>query len=112
MSVFPSADSLYCLTLSVFAIFRVSPVSYTHLVDLSGVLLNCHFFCLDQIEFDIAPSEVTDEAKFHGIVDFMHDLSNVLEKTVVLTSENAPEVVLFCAVPNFEVVCCFDNYQA
>jgi hypothetical protein len=81
-------------------------------VDLSGVLLNCHFFCLDQIEFDIAPSEVTDEAKFHGIVDFMHDLSNVLEKTVVLTSENAPEVVLFCAVPNFEVVCCFDNYQA
>ena len=80
-------------------------------VDLSGLLLNCHFFCLDQIEFDIAPSEVTEEAKFEGLICFMNDLSNELRKMVVLTPENVAEVVLFRAVPGGEVVCCFENYQ-
>lgn len=79
-------------------------------VDLSGLLLNCHFFCLDQIEFDIAPSEVTDEAKFEGLICFMHDLSNELGRTVVLTPENVAEAVLFRAVPGGEVACRLENY--
>lgn len=79
-------------------------------VDLSGLLLNCHFFCLDQIEFDIAPSEVTDEAKFEGLICFMHDLSNELGRTVVLTPENVAEAVLFRAVPGGEVACRWENH--
>ncbi|MFA6208164.1 MAG: hypothetical protein WCT03_07000 [Candidatus Obscuribacterales bacterium] len=78
-------------------------------VDLFGLLLNCHFFCRDQIEFDIAPSEVTDEAKFEGIICFMPDLSSELGKTVLLTPENVAGAVLFRAVPGCEVASCFEN---
>ena len=79
-------------------------------VDLSGLLLNCHFFCLDQIEFDISPREVTDEAKFEAIICFMQNLASELNKTVVLTPENAPESVLFRATPGGAVECCVENY--
>ncbi len=62
---------------------------------MNGVILNCHFFCVEEIEFDIDPGEVDEKRKAESLLEFMAQVGQILEKNVILTDENTQESVLF-----------------
>ena len=63
-------------------------------IDLQGILVKCHFFLLDQIEFDIDPNSIMSIHDFEKIENFMISISMVLKTQVTLTAENRPEFPL------------------
>ncbi len=58
------------------------------------VRLNCHFFSQDEIEFDLDPREVTGPVKAGTLADFLKLLGETTGKSVVLTEENAKEILI------------------
>jgi hypothetical protein len=65
----------------------------------SDVLANCHFFTVDEIEFDIDPREVKGQRELNALFGFMRCLARATDKDVVLTAENMPEIVIFRVSP-------------
>ncbi|MEL0644592.1 hypothetical protein V6251_09380 [Olleya sp. Ti.3.14] len=63
-------------------------------IDLNGVLIVCHFFLEDQIEFDISPSEIKSINELNLILEFMKSVSKKLNKEITLCGENQPEFPL------------------
>jgi hypothetical protein len=57
-------------------------------INIKNVKINCHFFLIEQIEFDIEPSEVKSKLEFDNILSFMTTLSSKLKKQITLTGEN------------------------
>jgi hypothetical protein len=64
-------------------------------ISLGKIKINCHFFLVQQIEFDLDPKEVNSLGDFELIESFMIKLSETLQKQVTLTGENNPEFPLF-----------------
>lgn len=60
-------------------------------IDIKGVLINCHFFSVDELEFDIEPKKVKNVSQAIGVFGFMIKLSKILGKESILTLENCPE---------------------
>jgi hypothetical protein len=60
-------------------------------IDLGGIQAICHFFLLEQIEFDIAPREISSVEDFEKVEKFMQSISWNLGKQVTLTDEDTPE---------------------
>jgi hypothetical protein len=56
-------------------------------VDLEGLILKCHFFSSEEIEFDLDPKEVND-FRFRALQHFMRSLGTLLGKSVLVTQEN------------------------
>ena len=73
-------------------------------VRFAGVLANCHFFTLDEIEFDIDPREVQGQDQLDALLAFMRLLSDATGKDAVLTPENGPGFVVFRSRPNHAAV--------
>jgi hypothetical protein len=61
----------------------------------AGVLANCHFFTEEEIEFDIDPREVKGQRELDALFGFMRCMAKSVNKDVVLTAENMPEIVVF-----------------
>ncbi len=59
-------------------------------IERDDVRLHCHFFVVDEIEFDLDPHEVRDVARFDSVLRFVVQLGERLRKPVTLTMENAP----------------------
>ncbi len=59
-----------------------------------NIQINNHFFCYSEIENDIDPREIKTIEDHNGIVDYMKKISNLLNKSVILTPENTPEIIL------------------
>lgn len=57
-------------------------------VRFKDVIANCHFFTVEQIEFDIAPYEIKGQVQLDALVDFMRCVANATRKEVILTDEN------------------------
>ncbi len=74
------------------------------LVCFAGVQANCHFFCVEDIEFDIDPRQVTGQAQLSGLIDFMRCLSQAVGKDATLAPENSPEIVIFRIRPGLPTV--------
>lgn len=55
------------------------------------VMLCCHFFSDQELEFDLDPREVHGISEFRKVLDFMRTLGEVLDKPVILTPENERE---------------------
>jgi hypothetical protein len=68
-------------------------------IRFSGVAVKCHFFQVEEIEFDLDPREIVGQDELDNLFAFMRAIANVLEKDIVLTPENAPSYVIFRAVP-------------
>jgi hypothetical protein len=64
-------------------------------IDVSGVLINCHFFAQDEMEFDLDPTDIIDSSRLNAVFEFMSGLANATGKEIVLTPENMPEVAIF-----------------
>ena len=73
-------------------------------IEISNITLNCHFFIIEEIELDLDPREVTDEAKLNQLVKFISDISLTLGKKVKITPENSSDIALFKFVPANEKV--------
>ncbi len=57
-------------------------------INIKNITINCHFFLIDQIEFDIDPSEIKSKSELDNILSFMTRLSSKLKKQITLTGEN------------------------
>ena len=53
--------------------------------------LNCHFFIETEIELDLSPRDVSSEADFEVLLEFLEKLSSSLASRVALTPEDTPE---------------------
>lgn len=66
-------------------------------LDISGVLLNCHFFTQTQIEFDLDPAEVRSADQLVKLFEFMQAVAGTLGKDVLMTPENEEQYPIFGA---------------
>ena len=66
---------------------------------VSDVQANCHFFTVEEIEFDIDPREVKGQQQLDDLFGFMRCLAESTGKEAVLTAENCPEIVIFRVHP-------------
>lgn len=57
-------------------------------INLENIKINCHFFLIEEIEFDIAPSQIKSKLEFEKILSFMTKISSTLKKKITLTGEN------------------------
>ena len=57
-------------------------------IEIENIKINCHFFLIEQIEFDIKPSEIKTKSDFEKILSFMSKISSTLKKQITLTGEN------------------------
>ena len=55
---------------------------------IKNIKINCHFFLIEQIEFDIEPNEIKTQDDFEKILSFMTKISSTLKKQITLTGEN------------------------
>ncbi|CAA9200175.1 hypothetical protein [Flavobacterium collinsii] len=61
---------------------------------IDDIMINLHFFSIDEIELDIDPKEIYSFVNYRKILDFMVQLSELLDKPVILTGENQSEFPL------------------
>ncbi|MGL4965019.1 MAG: hypothetical protein ACRC67_27580 [Inquilinus sp.] len=64
---------------------------------IGKAVLNCHFFAVDEIEFDLDPREIGDSDQYERLVAFMRLLGELTGKVVLLTPENFKE----CPIPRY-----------
>ncbi len=62
---------------------------------VNSIQLNCHFFDETQIEFDLDPRDVKSELEAQHIFSFMRRLGQLLNREVILTPENSPQIPIF-----------------
>lgn len=55
---------------------------------IDDIIINLHFFSIDEIEFDIDPKEIYSFDNYKKILDFMNKVSEILNKPLILTGEN------------------------
>lgn len=67
---------------------------------VGGVLVDCHFFWEEEIEFTFDPKEVTDPSHFDALIGFMSMLGGTTGKSVLLTVASSPEHVMFRYSPD------------
>lgn len=53
---------------------RMSEFGQLLSIYVEGAILNCHFFWMEEIEFDLLPNEVDTEEKAEAILEFMKRL--------------------------------------
>ena len=70
---------------------RTSCLIKVHIGDLA---LHCHCFSKDEIEFDLVPEKVTNQAIANSVFLFMEKLSKYLGMPVRLTPENSRDIIL------------------
>lgn len=66
----------------------------TATVYVDNIQVNAHFFTEEEIENDIAPSQINSIADHNKLLDYMKNLSKILNKPVTLTPENQANFVL------------------
>ncbi len=64
-------------------------------IDEEHLALHCYFSTSEEIELDLDPRNMHTEQQISRLLDFMHKIGRLLNKTVVLTPENASWVALF-----------------
>ena len=67
----------------------------TATVHIDNININCHFFCEEEIENDVSPKEINSIEDHNKLMSYMTKLSKLLNKVVILTPENTPEIILF-----------------
>jgi len=68
-------------------------------VRFADVQANCHFFTVEEIEFDIDPREVKGQRQLDALFAFMRRLAEAVSKEAVLTPENSPDTIIFRVRP-------------
>ena len=61
---------------------------------VGDIVLDCHFFSPNEIEFSFAPNDVT-AASLRDLLALMIDIGETTKKSVIMTPENGPEFPIF-----------------
>jgi hypothetical protein len=72
-------------------LFRNREGSHLLAIPIGPVQMNCHFFVPDEIELDIDPREVANEASHFAVLGFLERISLRVGKPLLLTPENTEE---------------------
>jgi hypothetical protein len=64
-------------------------------IDRERLGLNCHFFTMEEIEFDLDPKDFQNEEQVSRLLDFIRTVGQALHKEVALTAENDAQHPLF-----------------
>ena len=64
-------------------------------VFIDKIQINAHFFDDTEMENDIDPREFNSIEDHNKLIKYMSDLSNLLDKEIILTPENEHETILF-----------------
>ena len=62
---------------------------------IDKIQINAHFFDDTEMENDIDPREFNSIEDHNKLLKYMSDISNLLDKEVILTPENEHETILF-----------------
>lgn len=90
--LFVSGDVIEDLPEDISFIFKLPhDISYDLNVHLGRTILRTHFFVENEIEIDLDPREVRDQADFDRLISFMRNMAEYLNKDVVLAPENCIE---------------------
>ncbi len=71
-------------------------------ISLDKLKVHTYFFTQEEIENDIAPKEFTSLEDHNRLMDYLVSISRLLNKKVILTPENTPEISLI-EVTNNEI---------
>ena len=63
-------------------------------VFIDNILVKSYFFTDEEIENDITPSEINSIDDYCKLIEYMSNISKILNKRVILTPENSPEIEL------------------
>lgn len=55
---------------------------------IGGIVIVCHFFTTDEIEFDVDPREVTSQAALDELLGFLRRVGDTVGRAVILTYES------------------------
>lgn len=66
---------------------------------VESILVCCHFFFPDEIEFDIDPREITSQESLNRLLGFMRQVGNTISKRVILTPENSRKETIISYEP-------------
>jgi hypothetical protein len=66
-------------------------ISTTLRLTVGSILVCCHFFPGQELEFDIHPRDVRSHVEFNQLLGFIRRIGQLFKKNVVLTLENEPE---------------------
>ena len=69
-------------------------------IDLGGPIANAHFFTTEEIELDLDPSQIGSQREFDVVREFCVRLAHEIERDVVITAENTPDIVFLCYAVN------------
>ena len=72
-------------------------------VPMGEATLNCHFFCVEEIEFDLDPGEMAAE-QLDPLIAFLRLLGTTCGKAVILSMENMPEATILRFDPELDEV--------
>ena len=85
---------------NVASIFNLNEIEHSLLqVDLGAVILHCHFFSENEIEFDLDPSSISDELSFNHLLAFVKSLGETLGKAVIVTPESYQKAAFLKFIP-------------
>ena len=60
----------------------------------AGVIVNCHFFIEEELEFDIDPKQIKCDATYNSLLEFIRRLKVIFERDVLLTEEGDSDAIL------------------
>lgn len=84
------------LQLRADAIFKAkSELTQFIQVQTGAVVLNCHFFTPDEIEFDLDPREIQSQVELNQVLQFMREIGRITNREVILTPENLKDFPIF-----------------
>ena len=73
-------------------------------VFIDDILIKSYFFTDAEIENDITPKEINSIDDHHKLIEYMSDISEILNKKVILTPENSPDIELIAVSRNVVTV--------
>lgn len=80
--------------------FRIAKDHSVNLTILAGrIRLCCHFFSTEELEFDLAPDDISNAPDFADLAAFMRRVGLLLEKAVILTPESLLESPIATYLP-------------
>ncbi|MCD4791141.1 MAG: hypothetical protein K8R37_14190 [Bacteroidales bacterium] len=84
---------------NVELIFNKTDCSHILRVKEENIVFNTHFFIKKQIEFDLDPRDFVAMDQSRILIEFMHFVSDSLNKEVIMTPENDEKFILIKIKP-------------
>jgi hypothetical protein len=78
-----SLDEIFARRSRVAVLWAITPAS--------GIRINCHFFTSEEIEFDLAPTEIVGQTELDVVVEFVRLIGRASGKRASVCYENSPD---------------------